>query len=167
MAIKKYESELLILGLVIGSIIVGFGVKPDTKAKLAAEQEKVDIRFYDIIYDAISDIKNALEGLLAPTLIEKFCGKAEVRQIFNISRLGTIAGSIVIEGKIARGANVHIMRNGTLVHQGKISSLKRFKDDVREVESGYECGIGVEGFGEIEIGDIIECYTTEEIATKL
>jgi len=166
-AVGSINQSDVMLASASKAIIIGFGVKPDTKAKLVAEQEKVDIRFYDIIYDAISDIKNALEGLLAPTLIEKFCGKAEVRQIFHISRLGTIAGSIVIEGKIARGANVHIMRNGTLVHQGKISSLKRFKDDVREVESGYECGIGVEGFGEIEIGDIIECYTTEEIATKL
>ena len=149
------------------AIIIGFAVSPDVKAKLAAEQEKVDIRLYTIIYDAISDITNALEGLLAPTLVENLRGKAEVKQIFHISRLGIIAGSIVTEGKITRDCKFRIMRNGTLMHQGRISSLKRFKDDAREVESGYECGIGIEGFGEIQIGDIIECYTTEEVATKL
>jgi translation initiation factor IF-2 len=149
------------------AIIIGFAVSPDAKAKLAAEQEKVDIRLYNIIYDAISDITNALEGLLAPTLIENLRGKAEVRQVFHISRLGIIAGSIVTEGKITRDCKFRITRNGTLMHQGRISSLKRFKDDAREVESGHECGIGIEGFGEIQIGDIIECYTTEEVATKL
>jgi len=149
------------------AIIIGFAVSPDVKAKLAAEQEKVDIRLYNIIYDAISDITNALEGLLAPTLVENLRGRAEVKQIYQISRLGTIAGSMVTEGKITRDCKFRIMRNGTLMHQGRISSLKRFKDDAREVESGYECGIGVEGFEEIQIGDIIECYTTEEVVTKL
>ena len=149
------------------AIIIGFAVSPDVKAKLAAEQEKVDIRLYNIIYDAISDITNALEGLLAPTLVENLRGRAEVKQIYQISRLGTIAGSMVTEGKITRDCKFRVMRNGTLMHQGRISSLKRFKDDAREVESGYECGIGIEGFEEIQIGDIVECYTTEEVATKL
>jgi len=149
------------------AIIIGFAVSPDAKAKIAAEQEKVDIRLYNIIYDAISDITDALEGLLAPTLIENLRGKAEVRQVFHISRLGIIAGSIVTEGKITRDCKFRITRNGTLMHQGRVSSLKRFKDDAREVESGHECGIGIEGFEEIQIGDIIECYTTEEVATKL
>jgi len=149
------------------AIIIGFGVIPDVKAKQVAEQEKVDIRCYNIIYDAISDVKNALEGLLDPTLIETLCGKAEVKQVFSITKHGTVAGSMVTEGKMTRGANLRVMRNGTLVHQGKISSLKRFKDDVKEVESGHECGISVQGFGDIEAGDIIECYTIEEIATKL
>ncbi|MBW2182386.1 MAG: translation initiation factor IF-2 [Deltaproteobacteria bacterium] len=149
------------------AIIIGFAVSPDAKAKIAAEQEKVDIRLYNIIYDAISDITNALEGLLAPTLIENLRGKAEVRQVFHISRLGIIAGSIVTEGKITRDCKFRITRNGTLMHQGRVSSLKRFKDEAREVESGHECGIGIEGFEEIQIGDIIECYTTEEVATKL
>lgn len=166
-AVGSISQSDVMLAAASQAIIIGFGVKPDAKAKLAAEQEKVDIRLYNIIYDAISDIINALEGLLAPTLVEKFYGKAEVKQIFNISRLGTVAGSTVIEGKITRDSKFRVMRNGTIIHQGKISSLKRFKDDVREVESGYECGIGVEGFGEIQIGDIIECYTTEEVATKL
>jgi translation initiation factor IF-2 len=149
------------------AIIIGFGVNPDAKAKQVAEQEKVDIRTYTIIYDAIADIKNALEGLLAPTLVEKPSGKAEVKQVFHLSKEGTIAGSIVTEGKIVRGTMARLMRNQNSIHQGKISSLKRFKDNVREVESGYECGIGIEGFGAIEIGDTIECYTIEEVPTKL
>ncbi len=149
------------------AIIIGFGVKPDAKAKQFAEQQKVDIRLYNIIYDVISDIKNSLELLLDPTLIEKISGKAEVRQIFDVSKQGTIAGSFVLDGKISRGTKMRLMRNGTLLHQGRIYSLRRFKDTVREVESGYECGIVIEGFREIEVGDIIECYTIEEIATKL
>jgi translation initiation factor IF-2 len=149
------------------AIIIGFGVNPDAKAKQVAEQEKVDIRTYNIIYDAIADVKNALEGLLAPTLVEKPCGKAEVKQVFHLSREGTIAGSIVTDGKVIRGTMARLMRNQNSIHKGKISSLKRFKDNVREVESGYECGIGIEGFEAIEIGDTIECYTIEEVPTKL
>jgi translation initiation factor IF-2 len=150
------------------AIIIGFGVKPDTNAKQLAEQEKVDIRYYKIIYDAISDVKNALEGLLAPTVIEKLSGKAEVRQVFTLSKQqGTIAGSMVTEGKISRGSMVRLTRNGSMIHQGKINSLKRFKDNVREVEAGHDCGIGIEGFDAIEAGDMIECYTVEEVATKL
>ncbi len=150
------------------AIIIGFGVKPDPNAKQLAEQEKVDIRYYKIIYDAISDVKNALEGLLAPTVIEKLSGKAEVRQVFTLSKQqGTIAGSVVTEGKISRGSMVRLTRNGSMIHQGKINSLKRFKDNVREVEAGHDCGIGIEGFDAIEAGDLIECYTVEEVATKL
>ena len=150
------------------AIIIGFGVKPDPNAKQLAEQEKVDIRYYRIIYDAISDVKNALEGLLAPTVIEKLSGKAEVRQVFHLSKQqGTIAGSMVTEGKITRGTMVRLTRNGSMIHQGKVTSLKRFKDNVREVEAGHDCGIGIEGFDAIEAGDIIECYTVEEVATKL
>jgi len=149
------------------AIIIGFGVNPDSKAKQVSEQEKVDIRTYTIIYDAIADIKNALEGLLAPTLVEKPCGKAEVKQVFHVSKEGTIAGSIVTDGKVIRGTMARLMRNQNSIHQGKISSLKRFKDNVREVESGYECGIGIEGFEAIEIGDTIECFTIEEVPTKL
>jgi translation initiation factor IF-2 len=166
-AVGSINQSDVMLASASKAIIIGFGVKPDVKAKQVAELEKVDIKFYNIIYDAISDIRNALEGLLDPTLIEKPCGKAEVRQVFNVSKQGTIAGSYVTEGKVARGTMIRIMRNGTLLHQGKISSVKRFKDNVREVESGHECGISIEGFAEIEVGDVIECYTVEEIATKL
>ncbi|MBW1854869.1 MAG: translation initiation factor IF-2, partial [Deltaproteobacteria bacterium] len=166
-AVGSINQSDVMLASASKAIIIGFGVTPDVKAKQVAEQEKTDIRCYDIIYDAISDVKNALEGLLAPTLIEKISGKAEVKQVFTITKHGTVAGSMVIEGKISRGANLRVMRNGTLLHQGKISSLKRFKDDVKEAQSGQECGISVEGFADIEVGDIIECYTVEEIATRL
>lgn len=149
------------------AIIIGFGVKPDQNAKQIAEMEKVDIRLYSIIYDAISDIKNALEGLLAPTLLEKVTGKAEVRQVFHLSRQGTIAGSVVTEGKITRGTMVRLIRNSSIIHQGKIASLKRFKENVRDVETGHECGIGIDGYDAIEAGDIIECYSVEEVASKL
>lgn len=166
-AVGSINQSDVMLASASQAIIIGFGVKPNAKAKQFAEHEKVDIRLYNIIYDAISDIKNSLEVLLDPTLIEKISGKAEVRQIFNVSKLGAIAGSFVLDGKIARGTKMRLMRNGTLLHQGRISSLRRFKDTVREVESGHECGIVIEGFREIEVGDIIECYTIEEIATKL
>ncbi len=149
------------------AIIIGFGVKPDPKARQLAEQEKVDIRHYTIIYDAIADVKNALEGLLAPTVVEKLAGRAEVRQVFHLSKQGVIAGSMVTEGKITRGTMVRLTRNGSMIHQGKVGSLKRFKDNVREVDAGHDCGIGIEGFDAIEAGDIIECYTVEEVATKL
>jgi translation initiation factor IF-2 len=166
-AVGSINQSDVMLASASQAIIIGFGVKPDAKAKPVAEQEKADIRLYSIIYDAISDIKNSLELLLDPTLIEKISGKAEVRQIFDVSKQGTIAGSFVLDGKIARGTKMRLMRNGTLLHQGRIASLRRFKDNVREVESGYECGIVIEGIREIEVGDIIECYTIEEIATKL
>ncbi len=166
-AVGSINQSDVMLASASQAIIIGFGVKQDAKAKLVAEQEKADIRLYSIIYDAISDIKNSLELLLDPTLIEKISGKAEVRQIFDVSKQGTIAGSFVLDGKIARGTKMRLMRNGTLLHQGRIASLRRFKDNVREVESGYECGIVIEGFREMEVGDIIECYTIEEIATKL
>lgn len=166
-AVGAINQSDVMLASASNAIIIGFGVKPDPKAKQLAEQEKVDIRYYTIIYDAISDIKNALEGLLAPTVVETLSGKAEVRQVFNLSRQGTIAGSMVTEGKITRGTMVRLIRNGSVIHQGKVTSLKRFKDNVREVESGHDCGIGIEGFDAIEAGDIIECYTVEEVATKL
>lgn len=166
-AVGSINQSDVMLASASQAIIIGFGVKPDAKVKQVAEQEKVDIRLYTIIYDAISDIKNSLEVLLDPTLIEKISGKAEVRQIFSVSKQGTIAGSFVLDGKISKGTKIRLMRNGTLLHQGRVSSLRRFKDNVREVESGYECGIVIEGFREIEVGDIIECYTIEEIATKL
>lgn len=149
------------------AIIIGFGVKPDANAKQVADQEKVDVRSYTIIYDAIADVKKALEGLLAPVLLEKPCGKAEVRQIFELSNQEIIAGSFVTEGKMVRGTMARLLRNGSAVYQGKISSLKRFKDNAREVESGYECGISIEGFRDMKIGDTIECYTIEEIPGKL
>jgi translation initiation factor IF-2 len=166
-AVGSISQSDVMLASASQAIIIGFGVKPDAKAKQLAEQEKVDIRFYNIIYEVISDVTMALEGLLAPTLVEKLCGRAELKQLFHVSKIGTVGGSMVLEGKIIRNSTARVLRNGSQIHQGKFSSLKRFKDDVREVESGYECGIGIEGFDALEVGDIIESYLTEEIATKL
>ncbi|RLA95174.1 MAG: translation initiation factor IF-2, partial [Deltaproteobacteria bacterium] len=160
------ESDIM-LASASNAIIIGFNVNPDSKAQSLALTEKVDVRTYNIIYDVIDDLKKAIEGLLSPIRKEKVLGRAEVIQIFQISKVGTIAGSKVIEGKIVRGALARLIRDGGVVHEGKISSLKRFKDDVKEALAGYECGIKLENFNDILENDIIEAYTYEEIAPKL
>jgi translation initiation factor IF-2 len=149
------------------AIIIGFRVKVDSKVQALADQERVEIRLYEVIYDAISEVRSAMEGLLAPTLVEKYLGKAEVRNLFQISKVGTIAGCFVTDGKMVRNAHVRLLRDGNLMYEGKISSLKRFKDEVKEVQTGYECGIGFGDYNDIQIGDSIEAYTYEEVATKL
>jgi len=149
------------------AIIVGFNVRPAAKASSMAEKEGVDIRLYSVIYDAVDDVKNAMEGLLAPTLREKELGKVEVRETFSVSRIGTIAGCYVTEGKIVRNAQVRLVRDSVVIWTGKLDSLKRFKDDVKEVASGYECGIGLENYNDIKIGDVIEAFEMEEVKTTL
>ncbi|MCX8043237.1 MAG: translation initiation factor IF-2 [Desulfobacterota bacterium] len=149
------------------AIIIGFNVKTEPKVDDAATREQVDIRLYGIIYDVVDDVKNAMSGMLAPEVVERVLGKAEVRQVFTVSKIGTVAGCFVVEGKIANDARVRIMRSGSLIHDGTILSLKRFKDDVKEVLAGQECGIGVSDFRQFEAGDIIECYTTEEVRRRL
>jgi translation initiation factor IF-2 len=149
------------------AIVLGFNVRPEPKAMVLAESEGVDIRLYNIIYDAVADIKDAMEGLLAPTLREKHLGRAEVRETFGVTKVGTIAGSYVIDGKIVRGAGVRLVRDSVVVWEGKMSSLKRFKDDVKEVATGYECGIGLENYNDLKVGDIIEAYEIESIKTTL
>jgi translation initiation factor IF-2 len=146
------------------AIIVGFNVSPLGKAKKAAEQEQVDIRVYHIIYEVIEDVEKALKGLLGPIKKEVILGRAEVRNVFSVSKIGVVAGSYVTEGKLVRGAEVRLFRNGDMVHEGKVTSLKRFKDDAREVQAGYECGVGIEGYENWEAGDIIEAFTYEEVA---
>ena len=146
------------------AVIIGFNVSPLGKARSVAEQEQVDIRVYSIIYEVIEDVEKALKGILGPIREEVIIGKAEVREVFRVSKVGVIAGSYVTEGKMTRGAEVRLFRNGDVVFEGKVSSLKRFKDDVREVQSGYECGIGVEGYSAWEVGDTIEAYIYEEVA---
>ncbi|OGW72933.1 MAG: hypothetical protein A3J72_09060 [Nitrospirae bacterium RIFCSPHIGHO2_02_FULL_40_19] len=149
------------------AIIIGFNVRPDAKAHSLAEKEGVDIRIYNIIYDAIEDVKKALEGLLEPTIIEKILGRAEVRQTFTISKVGTVAGCYVLDGAITRASSgIRIIRDNIVIYDSKIASLKRFKDDVREVQAGYECGIMIENFNDIKVGDIFEDYIKEEVATK-
>jgi translation initiation factor IF-2 len=148
------------------AIIVGFNVRPEPKAAQLAEKEGVEIRLYTVIYEAIDDIREAMEGLLAPTYREKTLGRAEVRKTFTVPG-GTVAGSMVIDGKVVRGGNARLVRDGRVVFEGKIGSLKRFKDDVREVQAGYECGIGLENFNDIKPGDIIESYELEAVLRKL
>lgn len=149
------------------AIVLGFNVRPEPKANALAEAEGVDIRLYNIIYDAVADIRDAMEGLLAPTLREKYLGRVEVRDTFIVSKVGTIAGCYVLDGKIQRGAQVRLVRDNVVVWQGRLSSLKRFKDDAKEVASGYECGIGLENYNDIKVGDIIEVFEIEEVKTTL
>jgi translation initiation factor IF-2 len=150
------------------AIIIGFNIRPEPKAAALADSEGVDIRLYTIIYDAIADIKAAMEGLLEPTLKERVLGRAEVRQVFTIPKAGTIAGSYVVDGTISRASQgVRVIRDHVVVYEGKLSSLRRFKDDVREVQQGYECGIGVENFSDVKPGDILEVYTVDKVAAKL
>jgi translation initiation factor IF-2 len=160
------ESDVM-LAVASKAIIVCFNIRPDAKARELAEKEKVQIRSYNIIYDVIDDMKKAMEGMLKPTYEEKYLGRVEVRQLFAVSKIGTIAGCSVTDGKILRTASVRLLRDGKVVYEGKISSLKRFKEDVREVGSGLECGIGIENFNDQKVGDVIEAFTVEEIAGKL
>ena len=150
-----------------GAIIIGFNVRPDVNARKAAEIKQVDIRTYRIIYEALDDIKKAMSGLLDPEIKEVVLGRAEVRATFKVPKAGVIAGSYVTDGKFINSAHVRIIRNGVVIHEGKIDSLKRFKDDVKEVAHGYECGIGVENFNDIKEQDIIEAYKYEEIKREL
>jgi translation initiation factor IF-2 len=148
------------------AIIIGFNVRPENSARKLAEQNRVDIRLYRVIYEAIEDVRAAVAGMLAPEYKEVVLGQAEVRQVFKVSRLGSIAGSYVTEGKITRNASVRIIRDGVIIHEGRLASLKRFKDDVREVLSGYECGILLENFNDIHEGDVIEAYTMQEVEDR-
>lgn len=145
------------------AIIVGFNVRPDAGGRSAAEASKVDMRMYRVIYEAIEEIEAAMKGMLAPTFRENVIGHAEIRQTFKVSGVGTIAGCYVTDGKIQRGCSVRIVRDGIVIHEGELSSLKRFKDDVREVQSGYECGMSFEKFNDIKEGDNVECFVMEEV----
>ena len=144
------------------AIIIGFNVRPDSKAKVQAERSHIDVKLYRIIYDAIDDVKKAMKGMLAPKFTEVYTGKAEVRETFKISGVGTIAGSYVVDGKVVRNAKLRIYRNDVMICEGNVKQLKRFKDEVKEVNQGYECGISIEGFNDIKIGDFIESYVIEE-----
>ncbi len=161
------ETDVM-LAAASNAIIIGFNVRPEPKATDLAQREGVDIRLYNIIYNAIDDIKAAMEGLLEPTLKERILGRAEVRQTFHVSKVGTIAGCYVIDGVMTRqNDGVRVLRDNVLIYEGKLHSLKRFKDDVREVQSGYECGIGVENFNDIKVGDVIEAFVIDKVAAKL
>ncbi|MGO9614751.1 MAG: translation initiation factor IF-2 [Dissulfurispiraceae bacterium] len=161
------ESDVM-LATASNAIIIGFNVRPELKASQTAEKEGVDIRLYTIIYDAIENVKKALEGLLEPTFKERILGRAEVRQTFQASRLGTIAGCYVIDGLISRtNDSIRVIRDNIVIYDGKLSSLKRFREDVKEVQTGYECGVMIENFNDLKVGDILENYTIEKFVTKL
>jgi translation initiation factor IF-2 len=160
------ESDIL-LARAAGAIIVGFHVRPDNNARSAAEREGVEIKLYKVIYDAVNDVRAALEGMLRPEEREVVLGEAEVRETFKAPKVGVVAGCSVRSGTISRQARVRVIRNGVEVYDGTIGSLRRFKDDVREVKEGYECGISIENFNDIKVGDVIECYRTEEVARTL
>jgi len=149
------------------AIIVGFNVRPEPKAQRLAEQEHVDLRLYTVIYEAINQVKAAMEGLLEPTFVERPLGRAEVRQVFSVSKVGQIAGSFVADGKVQRDASVRVVRDGRVIHTGKIGSLRRFKDDVREVASGIECGIGLANYNDVHQGDVLEIFELQEVTPTL
>jgi translation initiation factor IF-2 len=149
------------------AIIIGFNVRAVPKAQALAEQEHVDLRTYSIIYDAINDIKKALEGLLEPTYRERILGRAEVTALFNIHKLGQVAGGMVVDGKVVRGSHARLLRDNVVVYDGRISSLRRFKDDMKDCAQGLECGIKIENFNDVKVGDIIESYDVEEVQPRL
>ena len=160
------ESDVM-LALTAGAVIIGFRVRPDAGARQASAREAVDIQTYDVIYEAVDDVRAALEGLLAPERRESVVGAAEARVIFKIRGVGTISGSYVVEGTIRRGATARVIREGVVIYDGEIGSLKRFKDDAREVKEGFECGIGIANFNDVKAGDIIETYRVQEVARTL
>lgn len=160
------ESDVLLASASNG-IIVGFQVRPSQAARKLAETEQIDIRLYSIIYDAINEVKAAMEGMLAPTFEEKIVSNIEIREAFNITKVGTIAGCMVLDGKITRNTKVRVIRDGIVIHSGELGSLKRFKDDVKEVSAGYECGLNILNFNDIKVGDIIEGYENVEVKRKL
>jgi len=160
------ESDVM-LASASNAIVIGFNVRSDVKALELAEQESVDIRYYDVIYQILNDIRDAMVGMLEPTFEENVIGRAEVRQTFHVSKVGTIAGCYVVSGKVERNAKVRVVRDGVVVYDGKIASLKRFKDDVKEVKSGFECGLTVDNFNDIKTGDILEAYEMVEIKPTL
>jgi translation initiation factor IF-2 len=157
------ESDVL-LASTSNAVIVAFNVRPERKAADLAQREGVDIRTHTIIYELLDELQKAVEGLLAPVIKEQFLGRAEVRDTFRVKGVGTIAGCSVLDGIVKRDAEVRVIREGTVIYTGRVSSLKRFKDDVKEVRQGFECGIGVSNFADVKVGDILECFSIEKTA---
>jgi len=160
------ESDV-ILAKASAAVIIGFNVRANPQARDLARRDSVEIRYYSIIYDLIEDMRGALSGLLAPTLRERFLGNASIRDVFNITRVGKVAGCMVTEGAVRRGARVRLLRDNVVVHEGALKTLKRFKDEVREVNQGYECGMAFENYQDIQTGDVIECFEMEQVARSL
>jgi len=160
------EGDVL-LAAASNAIIVGFHVRPHSNARKLAETEKVDIRLYNVIYDAINEVKSALEGMLSPLISEKLVATTEIRDTFKVPKVGTVAGCYVQDGKINRNHKIRLFRDGVIVYEGQLATLKRFKDDVKEVDAGYECGLNIANFNDIKVSDIIEAYEMVETKQKL
>ena len=160
------ESDV-ILAKATNAVIIGFNVRANPQARDLAQRDGVEIRYYSIIYDVIDDMRNGLSGMLSPTLRERFLGNAAIREVFNITRVGKVAGCMVTDGVVRRGAKVRLLRDNVVIHEGALKTLKRFKDEVREVREGYECGMAFENYENIQVGDVIECFEVEEVARTL
>jgi translation initiation factor IF-2 len=160
------ESDIM-LAAASNAIIVGFQVRPSLAARKIAEKEEIDIRLYSIIYDAIEELKAAMEGMLSPDIKEEVVATVEIREVFKITKVGSVAGCMVRDGKIKRGAKVRLIRDGIVVFTGELGSLKRFKEDVKEVVHGYECGLNIANYNEIKVGDMIEAYEETEVKRTL
>lgn len=160
------ESDVM-LASASGAIIIGFNVRANPRVAEVAEKEKVDIRYYNVIYNAINDIRLAMAGLLEPVYEEEIIGRVDIKEIFHVPKVGAIAGCQVTDGHVERNANLRLLRDDVVVFDGKIASLRRYKEDVKEVQSGYECGIGLENFGDIKPGDVFEVYQMKELEAEL
>lgn len=167
MGVGNINASDAILAVASNALILGFNIAQDEGSKEIAAKEGLDIRMYNIIYELANDIKAALEGMLEPKIKKVFVGRAEIRKVLKLSRAGTVAGCFVAKGKISRNNLIHLVRNDELVFEGKLSSLKRFKDDVREVSEGFECGLTLAGFDDVHEGDLVEAFEIEKIARKL
>ena len=142
-------------------------MRPETGVAAIAAREGVEIKTYSIIYEIVDDIKKAMTGMLSPTFVEKTMGRAEIRSLFNVPKVGTVAGCFVVDGKITRQSQVRLLRESKIIYEGKLASLRRFKDDVKEVQTGYECGLGIENYNDLKVGDIVEAFVKEQIASLL
>jgi translation initiation factor IF-2 len=160
------ESDIT-LARASNGIVIGFNVRTNPQARELARRDNVEIRYYSIIYDVIDDMKGLMSGMLAPTLREKFLGLVEIRQVFSISKVGKVAGCYVTEGVVKRGAKIRLLRDNVVIHEGELQSLKRFKDEVKEVKESYECGIVLENYNDIQEKDVLECYEIESIARQI
>jgi translation initiation factor IF-2 len=160
------ESDVT-LAKTYSAVVIGFNVRANAQARELAKRDNVDIRYYSIIYDVADDVKKVLTGMLAPTFKENFIGYAEIREVFSITKVGKVAGCMVTQGIIKRGCKVRLLRDNVVIHEGDLSQLKRFKDDVRDVREGYECGMALASYQDIQKGDVIECFELERVAATL
>jgi translation initiation factor IF-2 len=155
------------LASVNSGLLIGFNVRAIPQAREQAKRDQVEIRYYNVIYNVVDDIRAMLEGELAPTIQENLLGSAEIREVFGVSKVGKVAGCMITDGMIRRDSKVRLTRDSVVIHEGQLGTLRRFKDDVREVQNGYECGIALENYNDIQVGDVIECFEVQEIARRL